>query len=107
MTTTFGIKTNKGEEAVVLASDTQISLYEEGLFTKKEENVSKMKIGKNHAATFAGTFEDKYLNVFFDYLNGNRDFESFFKTIILKKDAGLRNSIFSNYLSKAVKKRYG
>ena len=36
MTTILGIKTNDGEEGIVLASDTQLNLYEGDTYTKKK-----------------------------------------------------------------------
>jgi hypothetical protein len=83
MTTILGIKT-ADEEAVVLAADTQVSLYEKGERTGKIIS-SKISTGKNYAIAFAGSV-DKYVESFLSYLAGTKDIEKFIKFVTGEKD---------------------
>ncbi|MFH1682716.1 MAG: hypothetical protein ABIA37_02875 [Candidatus Woesearchaeota archaeon] len=86
MTTILGIKSNLGEESIVLASDTQLNLYDGKNHTGKEK-ISKLRAGRSHLLAFSGNF-DKYLESFFSYLTGRRSYESFVRFVSgIKKDA--------------------
>ncbi|MBU0456985.1 MAG: hypothetical protein ABH824_01470 [Nanoarchaeota archaeon] len=71
MTTILGMKTSGDEEAVVLAADTQLSFGQ-----LKTESSKIWTDNKNYAIGYAGNV-DKYLDSYFSYLSGNRDFQSF------------------------------
>ena len=82
MTTILGIKTNDGEEGVILAADTQLNFYEGNTHTKKK-GMFKLytdRQEKSWAIAFSGS-SDKYLDSFFSYLHKHRTYEGFLKFI--------------------------
>jgi len=85
MTTILGIKTGSEEEGIILATDTQINLYDGETHTGKLIS-SKIRTGKNYAMAFSGNM-DKYLEAFFSYIAGNREFDSLLKLLTGKKDS--------------------
>ncbi|MEW5896539.1 MAG: hypothetical protein AB1668_02500 [Nanoarchaeota archaeon] len=78
MTTILGIKTSGDEEGIVLAADSQMT------FGPLKSEISKIWTDKHHAVGHAGN-ADKYLDSFFSYLSGNRDFRSFLKFVFGEK----------------------
>jgi len=91
MTTIIGIKTNAGEEGIVLAADTQLNMYKEGKNTGKKY-FSKLRVGELYAIAFEGTV-DKYVEAFFNYLAGKRDFMSFIKFLANSKKESDQQSL--------------
>jgi 20S proteasome alpha/beta subunit len=94
MTTILGIKTNSGEEGIVLAADTQLTTFEGEQQTEKS-TISKLKTGADYALAFVtGQYDDEILDRFFKYLRGTVDFEQLHLKMRLKKEAGESSSIF-------------
>jgi len=82
MTTIVGIKTNTGDDAVVLAVDTQVSYYnaDEELIATGVDFKMTSDMG-SWAIACAGNF-DKYVQAFFKYLEkGGRDYAAFLKKV--------------------------
>ncbi len=83
MTTIIGLKTNDGEESIVLSADTQITFFNGDVAFRKMD-FSKIRTGKNYALAYVGNL-DKYVDSFFSYLKGRRDFESYIKFLSDKR----------------------
>ncbi|MBS3146731.1 hypothetical protein J4471_03470 [Candidatus Woesearchaeota archaeon] len=109
MTTILGIKANADDhEAVVLAADTQLNLYEGSVHTGKIESPnSKIRVIKNSAAIAIAGDYDKYVEAFINYLGGNRDLRSYLSLLSGSRNPpDLDNISFTlNLIPKGVKRK--
>lgn len=85
MTTIVGLKTNFGEEAVVLAADTQVSISVADNETYNcKDKMCKLHLGKNYALSFTGLF-DEPVEFFLEYLSGEQDYDCFCNHVLTKR----------------------
>jgi len=74
MTSLIGIKANYGEDAIVIAADTQVSSYEGDVVVSKEDK-SKVEIFDNCVFAISGEFPDGFnseLSKFYKFLRGDK-----------------------------------
>ena len=105
MTTILGIKTNTGEESIVLAADTRIGIYDDNDELYATEKASKIRTGSFYALAFCGA-TDSYLESFFNYISRKKNFQEFVSFISQSKEEGAPKKFSTSPLAKAVKENY-
>ncbi len=76
MTSIFGIKTNLGDEAIVLAADTKMTSDDDNVSFLNSPGESKIYVGDCFTLAISGVGND-CVNSFVSYLNGEIDYISF------------------------------
>jgi len=105
MTTILGIKTNTGEESIVLAADTRIGIYDDDDELYATEKASKIRTGSFYALAFCGAV-DSYMESLFNYISRKKNFQEFVSFISKGKEGGVPKKSSFSPIAKAVKEKY-
>ena len=103
MSTIFGIKTNSGQDAVVLATDTQLTIDYGS--SKRKIIEPKMRVEEYYALAYTGT-KTKLVERFFSYVNGRTTPKNFIKEALGNKNHPIFLNLPKNPVQAAIEAGY-
>jgi 20S proteasome alpha/beta subunit len=105
MTTILGMKTNSGEEGIVVAADTKLAVYDNEEEIMENEKITKIRVGSFYAIAFSGVI-DNYLETFFRYISKKKNYQEFVGFVSKGEEMVAPKKIRENPINEAIKRKY-